>query len=241
MTRLFIVIATLAATRIALASPPLPPRPVDIDQFERDYHANRERQAQQAAQTAESQSTVNENLARPFEWANAGIATIHSAQELYQAYQGLTSFDTTCIDISAAGAPPVPSGCAENESTCGQCYKDAYHELGHARLKLETLRCIYQATKRFADKSIAFGDSASGVHALVGLEWQTQKKKIEESVDQLNNSYDRKLAEFLPMLKDSLEHVGRCEQQFMNEPDWYTRFGFIYFTFMNDRYKRTGD
>jgi hypothetical protein len=241
MIRLFIVIATLAATHTALASPPLPPRPVDIDQFERDYHANRERQAAQAQQAADSQSTVNANIARPFEWANAGIATIQSAQDLYQAYQGLTSFDSTCIDISAAGAPPVPSSCSENESACGQCYRDAYRDLGEARLKLEKLRCVYEATKRFADRAISFGDSASGVHALVGLEWQTQKKRIEASVDELNKSYDAKLGQFLPMLKGSLEHVGQCEQQFMNEPDWYTRFGFIYFTFMTDRYKRKGE
>jgi hypothetical protein len=239
MTRLALVVsALLLFVSSASASPPLPPRPVDIHQFESDYHTLRQHQADMAAQAAESQSTVNANIVRPFEWANAGFAAVQSAQELYQAYQGLTSFDTTCIDISSAGAPPVPSACEENQETCGQCYRDAYRELGDARFKLEKLRCVYQATKNFADKAIAFGDTSSGVHALVGLEWQQQKKRILDSVDELKRSYDGKLGQFLPMLQTSLEHIGQCEQQYMHEPDWYTRFGFIYFTFMNDRYKR---
>jgi hypothetical protein len=230
---LFLLVATPA-----FAGAPLRPRPIDIHQFEADYHANRERLAQQAAADGAAAATVQGNLTAPFDWANAGIATVQSAQELYAAYQGLTSFDTGCVDITAANAPPVPTGCGEEDNSCSQCYRDAYRELGEARFKLEKLRCVYQATKRFADKSIAFGDSTSGVHAVVGLEWQEQKKRILASVDELNRTYDGKLNEFIGKLEASLQHVGQCEQDFAGEPDWYTRFGFIYFTFMNDRYKR---
>lgn len=238
MIRFALILLVLAAAPPAFAGRPVPPRPVDIHQFEADYHANRERLAQQAEQLGEAHSNANEFLGTTFSALNAGWTTLQSAQELYAAYEGLTSFDTTCVDISAAGAPPVPSACEENEATCGQCYADAYRELGEARLKLEKLRCVYQATKKFADKAIAFGDSASGVHAVTGLAWQNEKRKIEASVDELNKTYDKKLDEFLGKLKSSLEHVDQCEGQYMNEPDWYTRFGFIYYTFMNDRYKR---
>jgi hypothetical protein len=238
MTRLAVVLLVTLAAAPALAGRPVPPRPIDIHQFEADFHANRERLAQQAEQAGQAQTAANAALLQPFEWANAGVAAVQSAQELYDAYQGLTSFDTGCIDITAANAPPVPTGCGDEDNTCSQCYRDAYRELGEARLKLEKLRCVYQATKRFADKAIAFGDTSSGVHAIVGLEWQEQKKRILASVDELNHTYDGKLNEFIGKLEGSLQHVGQCEQDFAGEPDWYTRFGFIYFTFMNDRYKR---
>ncbi|HEY5949156.1 MAG TPA: hypothetical protein VIV40_26870 [Kofleriaceae bacterium] len=232
MNKLVTVIIVALASR-ALAGPP-DPHPLTPEQMQREY-AQRARNfdASQAAGKG-AQSGVTTGIT----WTRWGIGAVQTWQELVQAFHGLTSFDATCIDASAAGAPPVPSSCSESEQTCGQCYRDAYRELGEARLKLERLRCVYQATKRVADKAIAFGDTSSGIHAVVGLEWQTQKKRILESVNQLNHSYDAKLGEFLPRLKSSLEHVGQCEQQFMHEPDWYTRFGFIYFTFMNDRYKR---
>lgn len=223
MNKLAFCIVTFVTAHVALAENP---HPLEFRVFERQYQAE---QAQSGQQT---------NIGQMITWANWGVQTITSGRELFDAYQGLTSFDTSCIDVSAAGAPPVPSACSESQDTCGKCYRDAYAELGTARLKLEKLRCVYQATKKYADKAIAFGDTTSGVHALVGLEWQEQKKRILASVDDLNKSYDNKLGEFLPMLKSSLEHVGQCEQQYMNQPDWYTRFGFIYFTFMNDRYKR---
>lgn len=233
MNKLLVIVAVCITARISLAAPP-PPQPINPEELAQDTAFLRGDSAARQVGVAGAQSAVNTSIT----WGRWGIGTFQSAADMLSAFHALTSFDATCVDVTAAGAPPVPSGCSESGETCGQCYRDAYRELGEARLKLERLRCVYQATKKFADKSIAFGDSSSGIHALVGLEWQEQKKRILASVNELNKSYDAKLGEFLPMLKGSLEHVGRCEQQFMHEPDWYTRFGFIYFTFMNDRYKR---
>ena len=226
MNKLYVLIAICITARVSFAGPP-DPEPMTTDQL---ADATAALNAAAALPGASSSKSIT--------WARWGIGTFQSFQAMTEAFHGLTTFDTTCVDASAAGAPPVPSGCSESGDTCGQCYRDAYRELGEARLKLERLRCVYQATKKYADKSIAFGDTSSGIHALVGLEWQEQKKRILASVEELNKSYDKKLGEFLPMLKGSLEHIGQCEQQFMHEPDWYTRFGFIYFAFMNDRYKR---
>jgi hypothetical protein len=43
----------------------------------------------------------------------------------------------------------------------------------------------------------------------------------------------------LPNLRGALDALGKCEEKYFNEPDWYDRYGFMYYTFMADRYKRS--
>ena len=171
------------------------------------------------------------------DWGTYGIGLVGSARELESSYTALTDFDATCMDLSPAGAPAVPASCAGSE-TCGQCFQDAVRELNGMRLNLERLRCYYAAYKRFVDASIAFGDSASGVHAVTGLAWQSERAGIIEAMDGLNRTYDTKYSQMMPNLRTALDKVGRCESQYFHEPDWYSRFGFIYYSFMSDRYKR---
>lgn len=233
MNKLSFIIALTAFARIAAAED----LPHPIDPHEMINNAADARERAQSANAAGS-AAINNSVSRPAQAALWGITNVTSFIEWRDAYHALTSLDATCMDLTLAGASAVPSSCAENVAACGQCYTSAYAELDEARLKLEKLRCIYTATKSMADKAIAFGDSASGVHAVTGLAWQEQKRAINKSLDELNKSYDGKYGEFIPKLKSALEHVGQCETQFFQERDWYARFGYIYFTFMSDRYKR---
>jgi hypothetical protein len=171
------------------------------------------------------------------DWGTYGVGLVGSARELEDSYTALTDFDSSCMDLSPAGAPAVPSSCA-GDSTCGQCYTEAVRELNGMRLNLERLRCYYTAYKRFVDASIAFGDSASGVHAVTGLAWQSERAGILEAMDGLNRTYDVKYGQMMPNLRAALEKVGGCESRYFHNPDWYSRFGFIYYSFMSDRYKR---
>lgn len=170
-------------------------------------------------------------------WAGAGIGVVNTLGELESSYRALHTSDATCMNLSSAGAPALPSSCAEG-TACGECFATGRRQLDGMRINLERLRCTYTAYKRFVDASVAFGDSTSGIHAVTGLAWQTERAGIMKEFDKLNATYDRKYREMLPNLQSALQKVGQCEAQFYNNPDWYNRFGFIYYTFMADRYKR---
>lgn len=171
------------------------------------------------------------------DWAGAGIGAVQSLRELQDAHRGLHGADATCMDLTAAGLPPLPSNCAEG-SACGQCFTDGRRQLNGMRVNLERLRCTYQAYKRFVDAAVSFGDNASGVHAVTGLAWQTERAGIMAEFEKLNRTYDTKYGQMMPNLQQALQKIGQCEAQYFNNPDWYNRFGFIYYTFMADRYKR---
>jgi hypothetical protein len=167
-----------------------------------------------------------------------GLRTLRSWQDLVDAYQPLTRDDPTYQpNYRPPGAPEVPSNC-EGVEGCGSCYQDAHAELNRVRTSLERLRVAYKATKDFATKSIAFGDTASGIHAVTGLAWQVERDKITKALEELNHTYDAKHAELIPRLEKALRAISECERKFFGTKDWYNRYGFIYYTFMSDRYKR---
>jgi hypothetical protein len=170
-------------------------------------------------------------------WAGAGIGVVNNLGELQSSYRALHATDATCMNLSSAGAPPLPSNCAEG-SACGQCFADGRRQLDGMRLNLERLRCTYTAYKRYVDAAVSFGDSTSGIHAVTGLAWQTERAGIMKEFQRLQSTYDNKYQAMLPNLQAALQKIGQCEAQFYNNPDWYSRFGFIYYTFMADRYKR---
>jgi hypothetical protein len=180
----------------------------------------------------------NSLISTGISWATYGVSLVNHARDLEHNFPPLTSFDATCINLAPNGAPSVPASCAGNASACGKCYTDAIHDLNGMRLNLERLRCYYQGYKRFVDASLAFGDSASGIHAVTGLEWQHERAGIVAAMDSLNHTYDVKYGQMMPNLEAALKKVGDCEAEFFHEPDWYQRFGFLYYTFMSDRYKR---
>jgi hypothetical protein len=229
-TLLIVALALAAASSFAQDLP----RALSPEQLEGELAQRQQATAESNAASAGVQSGVNTGLA----WTQYGIGVVSSLQELQNAYQGLHGTDATCMDLSAAGAPSMPSNCAGNNSACGQCYSQAYRELNGMRVNLERLRCTYRAYKRYVDAAVAFGDNASGIHAVTGLAWQNERGGIMQEMDKLNQTYDAKYQAMMPNLQQALQKVGACEAQFYNERDWYNRFGFIYYTFMSDRYKR---
>lgn len=149
------------------------------------------------------------------------------------------------------GMPSIPSFCPEqdegasgtlngdNSGDCTRCFIEARMQFNEVRYNLEQLRIIYRCTKDFAEKSIAFGDDVSGIHGVSGIAWQAQRGKIENSVKGLQSAYDTKLAELLGKLKQSLMEMAVCEEQF-GTPDWYDRYGYMYYEFVAEKYKRSG-
>jgi hypothetical protein len=168
-----------------------------------------------------------------------------SAAKVFSLYNGLGG----CMNATQLpGEPNIPSFCddellsgatgsGDNTETCSECYYQARTEFNNVRYTLEELATIYSCTKKFTDAALAFGDNASGIHAVTGLAWQYERRKIEQSIKELEVAYDSKYAEFMQRLADAMQQLNICEAKFGVE-DWYDRFGYIYYEFMKDKYRR---
>lgn len=165
--------------------------------------------------------------------------TATSSEEYLREYENFSG--TGCFNRDMGGMPKVPSICAESEASpaCRACFQDAQKRLRFVRGQFEWLRCKYQTTRSFALSAIAFGDNVSGVHAVSGLAWQAQRRQIKKSLRQFGETYEEQYEKGIMALQEALQKLGRCEADFGGEEGWYDRFGFIYYTFMQDRYKRS--
>jgi hypothetical protein len=195
------------------------------------------RDAQTAAEAAELGGKAASSVST---W----LEVIQSYESFRDAYDTLSDVDKACQpDFSPAGSPMMPTACEEYDvgsggDGCGQCYEDAVNKLDFTRFYLEKLRCIAHETLTGANAAMKFGDNASGVHGVSGLAWQLGgKPQIEEAVKEFRKTYDRKYQEYMRMLQKSLNSMSACEAQYMNNPDWYSRYGFVYYSFMEDRYR----
>lgn len=140
-------------------------------------------------------------------------------------------------DFSASSGAMMASTCAGNPE-CSECYNRAVGELNFIRRQLGRLSCIYANTKNFTTSALAFGDNMSGIHAVTGAAWQSERGGIVAQMNSFKQTYDRKYTDMMGSLQRALVGIGTCEAKF-GLPDWYQRFGFVYFEFMKDKYKRT--
>jgi len=160
------------------------------------------------------------------------------AGDFLDKYDPLTKDDEDFDDAyDDPTAPQVPSSCADS-GNCGACFENAYENLNRQRFRLAKLERIYKSTKRMGKSAIAFGDNVSGIHGAAGLGWQLQgRKPIEESMKSFQQTSERKYEEIIGDLHGALQEVAVCEEEHYDEQDWYNRFGFIYYTFMAERYR----
>lgn len=160
------------------------------------------------------------------------LDTYKKTSDLYDQYTGLGN----CMSYGPPpGMPSIPSFCTTNE--CNQCFSDARAALDENRYTFEKLRTIYTCTKNFTDSAIAFGDNVSGYHGVSGLAWQSQRVGIQKSVKDLQKAYDKKFIELLSRQKELLLELNDCEAQH-GIPDWYDRFGYLFYEFTKMNYRR---
>lgn len=164
-----------------------------------------------------------------------------AARELREAAERSGLLDESDEGMEPEGAPDgqpdVPASC-EGNPACGECYGTAMDGLDDTRYRLERLRAIYASTVSDAKAKVAFADGASNIHGVSALAWQKYRVGIMDSLKRLDRAYDEKYAELMKTLLADLQGISGCEERIMRVPDWYDRFGFIYYTFMKDRYKR---
>lgn len=161
------------------------------------------------------------------------------AKDLFDRHQAMTDGDKQADpNYNPPGMPQVPTSCDEAmKDGCEDCYKKAYDRLYKLRMNFEKLRAIKISTENFTKSSLSFGDSVSGVHGVAGLGWQAERRKIEASFKNFEKAYRNKHQELTEKLKDVLTDIDQCEARYYGEKDWYNRFGYMYFSFMEDRYR----
>lgn len=136
------------------------------------------------------------------------------------------------------GAPELPVSCVGSQD-CENCYRPAYEQIARSRILLARAKALYDATHRFATAAQAMGDNLAPSTREAAFIWQAQKPGIARSLAQFDAAYDRKIADMIAVLRQALQEVSECEARFYNNPDWYTRFGFMYYEFMQAHYKRS--
>lgn len=165
---------------------------------------------------------------------NGAFGTEKALEDFIRQYRNLGS----CLGSSSPpGQPRIPSFCDGEESECANCFATARAEFNRCRYNLEKLQTIYNCSRAYIDASIALGDNVSGYHGVVGIVWQSQKRGIMRSVDDLEKAYDSKRLEMLHSFQESLMELDACERAHGLE-DWYDRFGVMFYNFVEMRYHR---
>ncbi len=167
------------------------------------------------------------------------IVAAYGAWEAFsEAHDGLVPDDRDFDpDYDPPGSPQIPSACAESEE-CNACYEKAVRQINFYRFSLDKGRGIANNTLQYAKKALAFGDTASGTFGVGGLSWSLDARpEIEKATAKLRKTYQAKYGEWISGLEAALQELGQCEEENFGEQDWYGRFGYIYYSFMADRYK----
>ncbi len=154
--------------------------------------------------------------------------------EYDESYEGLSDSDKEASpDYDPPGAPQVPSDCPDGGEPC---FAAAYEKLNRCRANLERLRAIRLETEAFHKASVSFGDDVSAIHGVAGLAWQAERRKIDASFKVFKGKYEEKYRELMEKLQETLIAVSECEKTVYNEADWFNRYGFMYYQFMEARY-----
>jgi hypothetical protein len=200
-----------------------------VIQANEDQHNGNDDQEQDEGDDREAIDGAIQNLQDYMDW-------LEDRRNEWNEIQNFSPSDCA-PDFGASGQAMMPSSCVGNQA-CSECYERAVGELNFIRRQLGRLSCIYNNTKRFNESAIAFGDNMSGIHAVTGAAWQSARGEIVGQFESFKHSYDNKYTDMMGSLQRALQSVSTCEMQY-GLPDWYQRFGFIYFEFMKDKYKRT--
>lgn len=220
---------SLLALAVASAQAAAPRAGIPTDREMDEAEAKRDSDARSAAEDGVAKGTaLGKGLWQTYEsWdAMTSDADILAAEDL--------EFDP---DLDSPDSPQIPSACAESEE-CNACYQEAVDDINFYRFSFDKGYRITHSTLQYAKSRIAFGDTASAAMDVGGLAWSLDAKpEIEKAMNKIRATYQRKYEEWLAGLEVSLKDLGECEGEHFGERDWYGRFGYIYYSFMADRYK----
>ncbi len=163
-----------------------------------------------------------------------------SVEKFWQSLQALSQSET--MPDAADRGPGLPSSCVDdgwalpNNPGCA-CMATAVDKLRKNRQMLEKLRVLVANQKNFVDKAIALGNSFSQLHTVLGLQWiGIRKHDIEEPYAQFKQISNQKHKDVMAAIQKDLQDISTCEAK-LGEPDWYQKFGFMYYEFLYAAYR----
>ena len=161
-------------------------------------------------------------------------------QQVTDAFGSLSALDSALTDRirDDHSGPEVPSSCSGSAAspTCAECFAKAYGEVNFTRNTLARLQTIHTRTMTYIKNAEGLGDTTSGIHAVTGLSWQYAKMDVErEKCNMVKASRDKNAA-LIQNMRRALDMVGACERDNFHNPDWYSRYGFMYFQFVQTAY-----
>ena len=134
-------------------------------------------------------ATINRRIDGSIATINKAFGTEKALENFFTQYRNLGS----CLGSgSPPGQPRIPSFCGDEDSNCADCFGSARAEFNRTRYNLEKLQTIYNCSKAYLDAAVALGDNTSGYHGVVGIIWQSQKRGIMRSIDEVDKAYDKK-------------------------------------------------
>jgi hypothetical protein len=158
----------------------------------------------------------------------SALDTLSSGEAKPDQGQRGPSLPSSCIDTTW-GVPKQNAECA--------CMTIAVDKLRKNRQMLEKLRILVANQKTFVDKATAVGNSYAQLHTLLGLQWVgIRKHDIEEPYAQFKIISNQKHQALMAAIEKDLKDISECEAK-LGEPDWYQKFGFMYYEFLYAAYR----
>jgi hypothetical protein len=136
--------------------------------------------------------------------------------------------------------PRVPLSCRQER--CQECYARAIADIDRSRELLIRLRNHGSATVALYRAGEKLASAVQGASNAAAVSVYAQRGYfIDQPFATFSSTYSRKAQQMLAVLEERLQALGECERQHYNVPDWYNRFGFMYMTYMRDKYSKLPD
>jgi hypothetical protein len=132
--------------------------------------------------------------------------------------------------------PSVPSSCMEN-AECNACFGPAVERIDFNRYWLLRARILTVNTVKVGKAGLAMLDAVTGMAQAAGPVLQRiERPTLEASLTTLRAKYEEKAGIYLNGLDAGMRALGECEAQHFGTRDWYQRYGYLYVSFMRERF-----
>lgn len=225
---------------IAAQADGTPPTPLDTSAVE-------ENAANRAERTEQDRQQDNQSRDEALDYANLASDMAARYQELWDAYNtmnarvdALAESDRSADrewDSHANDGPTVPTSCASGP--CAECYEPVILRIDRLRYLLIMARNRASATTALWRAGDQLANAVSGAHSAVGIYvHETRGEMLDAPIARLRTVYEEKAGQMLANLERALRDLGTCEARHFGMTDWYERFGYMYMTYMRDKYEK---